>query len=261
MKKQLRLVLFAMLIAILVVMAAIGVSAETTDADEIANGNYYKVVSDTDGTVLGYYATLADAVGAIQADGYTVTVLSDVTESAAITLSNAHAYSISGGEQGATITFSNTSTNGPITLTAGSVTFDNVTVATTVSVKYLFYANGASALTLNDFKTSVAASDNTVYANKAVALTVSGTKTDISGAVKGFFNAVKAANGTVTVTGGKIASGGYIIMLQSAMTVNITGGELIGGNDAMFRHNSSRASVDGSAISITALVRVGYNRL
>ncbi len=251
MKKQLRLVLFAAIIAILVVMTAIGVSAEATDgADVREEGHYYEVVGSADGATPKYYATLASAVAAIDADGYTVTVLGNVTEPA-ITLDKAYAYTITGGEQGATITFSSKVDDAFISATAGKVTLDNVTVTGNIAVDYVLYIDGATDVVLNNVKTSVAAGVNTVYANASTAFSVSGDKTDISGATEGFFDAKLAATSTVAIAGGKITSNGYIIQFHAALTVSITGGELIGAADSAMFCNASSRSKTGSTLAIS----------
>lgn len=230
MKKQLRLVLFVLIIATLALMTVIGVSAATDGADVREDGHYYEVVSSADGATPKYYTTLASAVAAIDADGYTVTVLGDVTEPAA-TLDKAFAYTISGGQTGATITFSSKTSDALIVATAGKVTLDNVTLACNagVSSKYVVHINGATEFVLNNVVTSVAVTDNTVYAAKATAFTVSGAKTDISGAAKGFYDPKANVATTVTITDGKITSGGYIFRLSGKLTASLSGGELIGG--------------------------------
>ena len=256
MKKQLRLVLFAMLVTMLVVMMAIGVGAAATDGAEAREeGHYYEVVSGADGATPKYYTTLASAIAAIDADGYTVKVLDNVTEPV-ITLDKAYAYTISGGQGGVTITVTSTKTvNNKQTLmdvAAGTVTLDNVTLAcaTGVTPGYVIALNGATEVVLNNVVTSVQASINTVYINASGALTVSGGKTNISGAEAGFLDVKAAAVSTVTITGGKIASEGYIMFVRGKSTVSITGGELTGGStNSLFYQNA--LAKDDSTLTIT----------
>ena len=228
MKKQLRLVLFVLIIATLALMTVIGVSAATDGADVREDGHYYEVVSSADGATPKYYTTLASAVAAIDADGYTVTVLGDVTEPAA-TLGKAFAYTISGGQTGATITFSSKTSDALIVATAGKVTLDNVTLACNagVSSKYVVHINGATEFVLNNVVTSVAVTDNTVYA------------------AKGFYDPKANVATTVTITDGKITSGGYIFRLSGKLTASLSGGELIGGagNDMFLTQRYAANSV------------------
>ncbi len=233
MKKQLRLVLFAALIMILVMMTALVASAATDGAEVREEGHYYEVVSAADGAVPKYYTTLATAVGAVDADGYTITVLGNVTEPA-LALAGDYTYKITGGVDGATITFNTVdSKKALINISAGKVTLESLTVvydtaAITSNPAAVVYISGASEITLDNFVTSAAVTD-TVSVNAAATVTVSGDKTDISGGTNSFAKIPSAGNGTeFTVSGGKITADKYVMYLGTATTIQLTGGTLTG---------------------------------
>ncbi len=252
MKKQLRLVLFAALIMILVMMTALAASAATDGADVREEGHYYEVVSAADAATPKYYTTLAAAVGAVDADGYTITVLVNVTESGVV-LDRAFTYTITGGAQGATITFNATAAAGTnkvlFNVAAGKVTLDKLTVAydtaaITSAPAAVAYVSGACELTLNDFVTSAVVTD-TVSLNAVATVTVSGTSTSISGGTNSVIKAfaTKSANSAVTVSGGQFTSDKYIAHILAPITLNVTGGTLTGSSvNSMFYATAAGSS-------------------
>ncbi len=127
MKKQLRLVLFAVMVLLMITVTAVAASAATPFS-----------------TGENSYATLEEAVAAVS-DGGIVTVTENVTLSADVTLSSAVAYTIKGSAGAETITF----TSGGLVITAGTVTIENITIVAeatnTVTLK-----NSATKLTVKD---------------------------------------------------------------------------------------------------------------
>ncbi len=254
MKKQLRLVLFAVLIMILVMMTVLAASAATDGAEVREEGHYYEVISAADGAVPKYYTTLAAAVGAVDADGYTITVLSNATEPT-VALAGNYTYKITGGTDGATVTFNTVDAKKAlINLSAGKVTLENLTLAydataITSTPAAVVYISGVSEVTLNNVVTSAVVTD-TVSVNAAATITVSGDKTDISGGVNSFFKtfATVAKDSKLTVSGGNITASKYVMHLLAAATVDITGGTVTGSeSNAVFYATAA----GGSKITIS----------
>lgn len=103
MKKQIRLILLAMLVVVMVVMTAVVASADdTADGSGIALvgeeivGNY-SVETDS-----GYTSTntLAEAIGVVK-NGGAITLLKDVEEAAGVQLNVNKTYTITGANAGA----------------------------------------------------------------------------------------------------------------------------------------------------------------
>ena len=69
MKKQLRLVLFAVLVMVLIVASALVASAVTEGSVEPENGHYYQVHTGPRDRQPKYYSTLEKAIASIEADG------------------------------------------------------------------------------------------------------------------------------------------------------------------------------------------------
>ena len=118
MRKQLRILLFAALVAILVVMTALVISADYTVTDKEGNP-----VGENNGV----YATLAEAVAAVTDSG-TITVNGTVLDAATDLSKEGVSYTIKGG-----------STEGmnALTVTSGTFTYGEGEGAVTVTA--LFY--------------------------------------------------------------------------------------------------------------------------
>ena len=106
MKKQLRVILFAVMVLLLVTVTAVVASAATPFS--------------TGGSS---YATLEEAVAAV-ANGGTVTVTENVTVAGDIALSEAKSYTVTGSSESVTITLS----SGSLCINAGTVTLKSITV-------------------------------------------------------------------------------------------------------------------------------------
>ena len=99
MKKQLRIVFFAVLV--LALLLAMGIFASAATTTEGAEDAYYKVVASDNATVTGYYSTLLEALNAV--DGGTVYVMKNVPAEAVTKYTAAKSFTLDG--QGNTITF------------------------------------------------------------------------------------------------------------------------------------------------------------
>ena len=257
MKKQLRFVLFAVLVLVMVLTMALMASA--TGTPEPAGTDNYQVV-DASGTHVGYYATLTDALGGVTADGYKVIVLKDVTEATGVKLDKAFTYTITGGADGKKIAFADTVKSSRSTsayvyldLTAGSVTLENLSLDTsappTTEAKEYLLINGAAALTLDGVTASGKAA-NFLYVNTKVNVTVKGdTNLNFDGNIFYFYGS-NAVDSTLTVTGGTFAATGHFINLirkitvsLSGLTVNCTDGSVVA---------FTNANAKGSAVTVGA---------
>lgn len=261
MKKQLRLVLFAALIMILVMMTALVASAATDGADVREEGHYYEVLSATDAATPKYYTTLAAAVGAVDADGYTITVLSNVTEPGVV-LNKAFTYTITGGAEGATITFNATTTAGTsevlFNVAAGTVTLDKLTVAYDNGViasapAAVVYISGVCQLTLNDFVTGAVVED-TVSINAKATVTVSGAGTSISGGTVSAINAAKntSEDSHITVSGGQLSADRYVVVVWADIVLDVNGGTLTSVTDVAFYVRSCAPAITVSNATINS---------
>ena len=266
MKKQLRLVLFAALVMILVMMTALCASAAATDGAEVReDGHYYEVVSSTSGAAPKYYTTLASAVASVDADGYTIKLLADVTEPA-ITLDKAYSYTITGGE-GAKLTFSNTVKANKkatlVNLAAGKVKFENLTISydeakITTTLHYVFCLSAdAVELTL----------DNVVYTGEVnyvlyavgnnTVTTVTGSKSSFSNIKAGgaFYGVEKKTVGhKLTVDGAKINTEGRVVWMteDADAEIGISNTVMVGKNTSLFYfHNSNKNRTVVTTLEIT----------
>ncbi len=147
MKKQMKLILFALLVVLLVVTLAICVSAAATT--EGADDAFYSAET-ADGTA--YYPTLLEAVAAVK-DGGAITVLKDATEAGGVNLERQGlTYTITGGKDTRrTITFTGGSTDNYMIYhgkTAddkkhnGNVTIENITLSSSDTWRAVIYATG-----------------------------------------------------------------------------------------------------------------------
>jgi AraC-like DNA-binding protein len=194
MRKQLRILLFAALVAVLVVMTALVISADYT-------------VTDKDGAPVGenegVYATLADAVKAVT-DGGTITVNGDVSDVATDLSKEGVSYTIKGGstEGMNTLTITSAKFGGQTTLlylSKGSVTLENVAIAGDASGGAVFHVydevGTMPSLTVNNVKVT-ATSAHAFWLRIACVLTIKGENTEIAGGtmtVMSLQNALHAA--------------------------------------------------------------------
>ena len=246
MKKQLRLVLFAVLVMVLIMASALVASAVTEGATVQENGHYYSVHTGPRDRQPKYYSTLENAIASIQADGYTITVLQKATEQG-VTLDADYAYTIK-SKDGARVTLNFIAANDDgslVNITKGKVTFSGVNFAYAASQMSapdcVINVNGASEVVFNNVK-STADADYTVLGSAAAVITVSGDDTDFNGATN-FYKAVVAGT-TLNVTGGKLGANAHVILASSVpVTVNVTGGTINATGGAAFRFASQTGSV------------------
>ena len=134
MKKQMKLLLFALLVVLMVATLAIFVSAaETTEGAEDA---YYSVET-AEGTA--YYSTITEAITAVKESG-TITILKDASEKAVnLSVAGEKTYTITGGDTQKTLTITDTAkpyTTGTtcyLYIKTGTVTLKNIILDTTVT--------------------------------------------------------------------------------------------------------------------------------
>ena len=218
MRKQLRILLFAALVAILVVMTALVISADYSVTD--ANG---APVGET-----GSYATLAEAVAAVT-DGGTITVNGDVTE-AATNLSKAGAsYAIKGGNAEGMNTLTLT---GSLTLTDGSVTIKNVAiVANTTEISAAGITLGGGTLTLDGASVACTGTNSAILMNGAATLAVvdSSVTAENVDTPKGGAIFMNASDASTTISGdASVVTGGNGVYINSKGFLTVSGGSVKG---------------------------------
>lgn len=259
MKKQLRLVLFAVLVMVLIMASALVASAVTEGATTRENGHYYSVHTGPRDRQPKYYSTLENALASVEADGYTITVLQKATEQA-VTLDVPYTYTIKSVDGArATLNFISANANGSlIEVTAGKVTFDGVNFAyvasqlATAPVSVL-YIDGAAEVVLNNVKTEAIVT-NTIELKSATPVTVSGDDTDMSGAqslLKAF-----VSGATVNFAGGEVTAAESVVSAPlKSIAINVTGGKLVGGTVALF----SVTGQSGTVITVSGGELVANN--
>ncbi len=185
MKKQMRVVLFAVLVLLLVTVTAIAASAATPFS-----------------TGEKSYATLAEAAAAVT-NGGTITVTEDVSLSANATLSATKTYTL----QGSTATRKITFTGGGLVISAGNVTIKNLAIT----------ANAANAITVKNSETKLTVSTGAVITSNGktdttgLSVAVAGDATlliengKLTGAV-GSTDENAAKGATIKITGGTLNS-------------------------------------------------------
>lgn len=209
MKKQLRVVLFAVLVLLLVTVTAIAASAATPFS---TGGNSY--------------STLEQAVAAVSANGI-ITVTENVSLSANATLSRATTYTLKGSKGTETITF----TGGGLVIGAGNVTIENLTIT----------ANAANAITVQNSATELTVSTGAVIVSNGttdttgLSVAVAGGATlliedgTLTGAV-GAAGTTTAAGADITIEGGTLNSNtktpaGHVLRItQADFNLTVTGG-------------------------------------
>ena len=264
MKKQWKILLFALVVTLmLATMVVLASAAETTEDAEDA---YYSAETTT-GTK--YYSTLAEAIGAVS-DGGTVTVLKDVSEPAGQTFSSnpAKSYTICGAsieDRTATIllTDCNSKDKHGITFEGDNVTITNLKIdGDSRMYSYLSLLGGTLTLDTGVVLTS----DN----NYGIWLREQpGVLNVKEGAViTAFYNAIRVQSGasgsTVNVMGGTL-TGTYhgvhgTIEMQGTTYLTISGGTIIredsySASAALYIYgryaNTTTSTVENSTITIT----------
>ena len=214
MRKQLRILLFAALVAILVVMTALVISADYT-------------VTDKEGAPVGenegVYATLAEAVAAVT-DGGTITVNGDVTEAATDLSKAGVSYAIKGGSTEGMNTLTLT---GGLSLTNGSVTIENLAiVANTTEIGAAGITLGGGTLTLNGASVACTGANSAILMNGAATLEVVGGSVTAENVdtPKGGAIYMNGTDATTTIKGDASVVGGNGVYLNAKGTLNIEGG-------------------------------------
>ena len=217
MKKQIKFLLFALCILLMVTTMVVMASAATDGATTKEDGHYYQV-TDANGTT--YYTGLQAALNAVENNG-TITVLSDVTESAAIEFNREGiACTIDGDSH--TLTLSTTAA--PVIKVSGaSSTLKVENAAIGAGVRKVFQVTGASA--------SVEIDGCSITASTGIyeVFEITGT-----GA------ALTVVDSTVTNT-----SGDYIFSQTGANTITVKGGAFTA--KRFFKQNAGGGSEIGRA--------------
>ncbi len=258
MKKQLRLVLFAALVLVLILTLGIMASAATDGSATQEEGHQYKVsVSGSDDA---YYTTMVAAWGAIPEGGTaTITLLGDVSDFFPV-MTGQKTVTITGGETMKTITFTafpsdNVNYKGRIiSIYDCAVTFDNVKFVTDGFEKkavnqiknYLALAyvqsgtNVMTQMTLNNVVSEIGNVygiwvNGTSAQTKQFELVIKGEKTSILG---GKTNVIRIQNnnttfGTLKIEGGLLDGSNTAdpILIGNHQTLTITGGTIKGGTN------------------------------
>ena len=242
MKKQLRAVLFAVLVLCMLTVTAIAASAATPFT--------------TGGKS---YATLEEAVAAV-ADGGTVTVTESVTLNADIVLAESKTYTIAGATGSEVITFTNSTTLGNIQINAGTVTFENLSVLAQSS-NAVIVSNKGTTLTIESGSYKSSGSTDATGCSVAVGgyATLNINDGTFVGAI-GPYSSSAAAGSYITVNGGtfsqnpSLMGGGYYARLFNANRAgtNIT----INGGNFTYVTNSTSASAGIYISSVSASVTV-----
>lgn len=257
MKKQLRLVLFAVLVMLLVVTMALVASAATDGATTQEPEHKYSVVGSEGTATPKYYTTLAAAVESIDANGYIVTVLADTSDAAWVLNSN-YTYTITGGTEGKTVTFTSHDAieQALILISAGNVTIENLTLvrgeAISTSTSAAVYVDVAGTITLHNMVTSATVAD-TLYVNEAATITISGANTNLSGTTGNIVDLKQ--NATLNITGGTLTGGDNIAFFTAggkSPTISITNATVVSGEGkAVFGGGKPQITL-GAGASVTA---------
>ena len=223
MKKNLRVVLLLALIVLMLGLCALAVSADPEPGD----GDYFQVL-DATGAHVGYYATPANAVAAVTADGYTVKLIKDVTLTANANFNANFTYTVDG--DGHAINYTGVSKPARVTgltFSAGNVTLKNFTLKTTHNdLKSLVNFTNASSLTFEDM-TLEGGGVQIVYGG-AGNITFKGTgnvigKNNNALATSAISIKNASAGGTMTIEGGQFLAGSTLFEASGA-TIIVKGG-------------------------------------
>ncbi|MBE6555378.1 MAG: hypothetical protein E7663_03975 [Ruminococcaceae bacterium] len=288
MKKQIRLILLAMLVVVMVVMTAVVASADdTADGSGIALvgeeivGNY-SVETDS-----GYTSTntLAEAIGVVK-NGGAITLLKDVEEAAGVQLNVNKTYTITGANAGADykLTFTGTTafdggynpnnkgaaTAYALDVSAGNVTFDNLVVVAprTAGVIVLRLSGADAEVTLNNVITDGGHYTIAYYATATLNIkgadTVLGTGSNhqyiLHSTVIGEGAVLNMYNGKVTnkqngyVTGNSTAGGDIMLFYATKFEFNLMGGTVESAGDGFWCKNGMKLTVSEDIPGVQTVV-------
>ena len=260
MKKQVRILLFALLTVLLLTLTIVGASAA---------GEF--VVKNTAGETVGTYDSdeLSAAVNKVSTSypGYVIEVQADVEIKSSVTLNKSATYTIQGKTGSETITLTN---NASITFSKGTVTWDDLNITSNSTANaiqlsggtlivnggricatnkscYTIYVSGSANLTINDgFFTYL---DN----KNADSISYNGT-TKYENSAKGAYNRgiyLGTSSGTVEINGGTFMSGDSYqnLEVKGKTTLHITGGKFYGHRDLKISSANATVNIYGGTFS------------
>lgn len=255
MKKQVRMLMFAVLTVLLLVLAIVGVSAA---------GEY--VVKDSSGTQTGAYDTLNAAVSAVTAGG-TVEVQSSVSVSSTQAMSKSVSYTLKGKTGSEIITLTDAAY---LNITAGTVTLENLNVTLTGTASQAIKTSGSVKLTVNSGRIATVTDVRTIYVSGSSSLTVNGgfftfldnmTESEIDPAATSVYaNSQSLQNnhglylstsGTVVIAGGTFMAGDsyYAVDARGSTKLYITGGNFYSYRDVVIYSTSAAVKIYGGNFS------------
>ena len=236
MKKQVKVLLFCMLVILMVATMVVMASAATDGATAKEDDHFYEVV-DANGENPTYYTGLQAAIDAVKNNGK-ITVLADAEENGAIKLTHSGvSYTITGGTEMRTIAIEGGSDSTDMFTHSGSdsVTLENLTFTTTTAQWQTFIRltgndynanNSISTITLNNVVANFS-SKYGIWIHQTHHLTIKGEKTSIRNTTNGNFVRTNsgAAYSEINIEAGEFQG---VVVLQTADTFNMTGGTLDG---------------------------------
>lgn len=221
MKKHFRIALLAVMAILMVGMLALGAFAAAPDPAET---DFYQVL-DANGEHVAYYATLAEAKAGVTAQGYTIKVLKDATESTVVVFDQAFAFILDGN--GKTITYS-LKTEG-------------------LDKKDLFTFSGTGAVTIKNLtvKLLAASAKDSAGADLGEFTSVSAAKAAVQALVAAAEPGTDAANpDKYTVTEYPVHTGS-LIAVRAVCDLTLENVVLDGGNNQVLADAAARMFVKG----------------